>query len=120
MDENVGVFRTEDGLKAQVQKVEGLRDRFSRLKIEDRSRVFNTELTAALELEYMLELAEVMTLSALNRKESRGAHARRDFPERDDQHYLANTMAAYVPGGKPKLTFRDVRITHFEPKARTY
>ena len=120
MDENVGVFRTEDGLKAQVKKVEGLRDRFSRLKIEDRSRVFNTELTAALELEYMLELAEVMTLSALNRKESRGAHARRDFPERDDQHYLANTMAAYVPGGKPKLTFRDVRITHFEPKARTY
>jgi fumarate reductase flavoprotein subunit len=120
MDENVGVFRTEDGLKAQVKKVEALRDRFSRLNIEDRSRVFNTELTAALELDYMLELAEVMTLAALNRKESRGAHARRDFPERDDQHYLANTMAAYVPGGKPKLSFRDVRITHFEPMARTY
>ena len=120
MDENVGVFRTEDGLKTQVKKVEELRARFSRLKIEDRSRVFNTELTAALELDYMLELAEVMTLSALNRKESRGAHARRDFPERDDKRYLANTMAAYVPGGKPKLSFRDVRITHFEPKARTY
>jgi fumarate reductase flavoprotein subunit len=120
MDENVGVFRTEDGLKTQVKKVEELRDRFARLKIEDRSRVFNTELTAALELDYMLELAEVMTLSALNRKESRGAHARRDFPERDDKRYLANTMAAYVPGGKPKLSFRDVRITHFEPKARTY
>ena len=120
MDENVGVFRTEDGLKTQVKKVEELRARFSRLKIEDRSRVFNTELTAALELDYMLELAEVMTLSALNRKESRGAHARRDFPERDDKRYLANTIAAYVPGGKPKLSFRDVRITHFEPKARTY
>ena len=120
MDDNVGVFRTGIGLEAQVKKIEDLRDRFSRLKIEDRSRVFNTELTAALELDYMLELAEVTTYSALNRKESRGAHARRDFPERDDQHYLANTMAAYVPGGKPKLSFREVPITHFEPKARTY
>jgi fumarate reductase flavoprotein subunit len=120
MDDNVGVFRTGLGLEAQVKKLEDLRDRFSRLKIEDRSRVFNTELTAALELDYMLELAEVTTYSALNRKESRGAHARRDFPERDDQHYLANTMAEYVPGGKPKLSFREVRITHFEPKARTY
>ena len=120
MDENVGVFRTGDGLQAQVKKIGQLRDRFSKLKIEDRSRVFNTELTAALELDYMLELAEVTTYSALNRKESRGAHARRDFPERDDVHYLANTMAAHVPGGKPKLSFRDVRITHFEPKARTY
>jgi fumarate reductase flavoprotein subunit len=120
MDENVGVFRTGDGLKAQVKKIEQLRDRFARLKIEDRSRVFNTELTAALELDYMLELAEVTTLSALNRKESRGAHARRDFPERDDKHYLANTMATYVPGGKPKLSLREVRITHFQPMARTY
>ena len=120
MDENVGVFRTGDGLQAQVKKIGQLRDRFSKLKIEDRSRVFNTELTAALELDYMLELAEVTTYSALNRKESRGAHARRDFPERDDVHYLANTMAAHVSGGKPKLSFRDVRITHFEPKARTY
>ena len=120
MDENVGVFRTGDGLKAQAKKIESLRDRFSRLKIEDRSKVFNTELTAALELDYMLELAEVTTLSALNRKESRGAHARRDFPERDDEHYLANTMATYVPDGMPKLSLRPVRITHWQPKARTY
>jgi fumarate reductase flavoprotein subunit len=120
MDENVGVFRTGDGLRAQVKTIEGLRDRYSRLKIEDTSRVFNTELTAALELDYMLELAEVTTLSALNRKESRGAHARRDFPERDDKHYLANTMATYIPDGKPKLSLRPVRITHWQPQARTY
>jgi len=120
MDQNVGVFRTGEGLEAEVKVIEQLRDRFARLKIEDRSRVFNTELTAALELDYMLELAEVMTISALNRKESRGAHARRDFPERDDAHYLANTMATRVPGGQPKLEFRPVRITHWEPKARTY
>jgi fumarate reductase flavoprotein subunit len=120
MDENVGVFRTAEGLQQQVKNIQKLRDRYAKLKIEDRSRVFNTELTAALELDYMLELSEVMTLSALNRKESRGAHARRDFPERDDTHYLANTMASYVPGGKPKLSFRDIRITNFEPKARTY
>jgi fumarate reductase flavoprotein subunit len=120
MDENVGVFRTGDGLKAQVKKIEKLRDRYSRLKIEDTSRVFNTELTAALELDYMLELAEVTTASALNRTESRGAHARRDFPERDDAHFLANTMATYVPDGKPKLSLRPVRITHWQPQARTY
>jgi fumarate reductase flavoprotein subunit len=120
MDENVGVFRTAEGLAAQVEKIEKLRDRYSRLKIEDTSRVFNTELTAALELDYMLELAEVTTASALNRKESRGAHARRDFPQRDDAHYLANTMATYVPGGKPKLSLRPVRITHWQPQARTY
>jgi succinate dehydrogenase/fumarate reductase flavoprotein subunit len=120
MDENVGVFRTGDGLKAQAKKIEKLRDRYSKLKIEDRSRVFNTELTAALELDYMLELAEVTTLSALNRTESRGAHARRDFPERDDAHFLANTMATYVPDGKPKLSLRPVRITHWQPQARTY
>jgi fumarate reductase flavoprotein subunit len=120
MDDNVGVFRTEDGLQAQVKKLDELRWRFARLKIEDRSRVFNTELTAALELDYMLELAEVTTVSALNRKESRGAHARRDFPEREDVHFLANTMATYVPDGKPKLSLRPVRITHWQPQARTY
>ncbi len=120
MDANVGVFRTAEGLQEQVKTIERLRERYSRLRIEDRSHVFNTELTAAVELDYMLELAEVMTESALNRKESRGAHARRDFPERDDEHYLANTMAVHVPGGKPKLSFRPVRITHWEPKARSY
>jgi fumarate reductase flavoprotein subunit len=120
MDSNVGVFRTEQGLKEQVKTIEGLRKRFAKLRIEDRSRVFNTELTAALELDFMLELAEVMTASALNRRESRGAHARRDFPERDDEHYLANTMATYTAGGPPKLSFRPVRITHWEPKARSY
>ena len=120
MDANVGVFRTAEGLQEQVKTIERLRERYSKLKIEDRSHVFNTELTAAVELDYMLELAEVMTAAALNRKESRGAHARRDFPERDDEHYLANTMAVHVPGGKPKLSFRPVRITHWEPKARSY
>jgi succinate dehydrogenase/fumarate reductase flavoprotein subunit len=100
--------------------IERLRDRFAKLKIEDRSRVFNTELTAALELDYMLELAELITLSAANRKESRGAHARRDFPARDDERYLANTIATYVPDGKPKLEFRPVRITNWQPQARTY
>jgi fumarate reductase flavoprotein subunit len=120
MDEHVGVFRTADGLKEQQKIIERLRDRFAKLKIEDRSRVFNTELTAALELDYMLELAELITLSAANRKESRGAHARRDFPARDDERYLANTIATYVPDGKPKLEFRPVRITNWQPQARTY
>jgi fumarate reductase flavoprotein subunit len=120
MDDHVGVFRTGDGLKEEQKIIDRLRDRFTRLKVEDRSRVFNTELTAALELDYMLELAELITLSATNRKESRGAHARRDYPERDDERYLANTLLTHVPGAKPKLELRPVRITHWQPQARTY
>jgi fumarate reductase flavoprotein subunit len=120
MDANVGVFRAEQGLKEELKVIEKLRKRYAKLEIKDHSHVFNTELTGALELDFMLELAEVMTASALNRRESRGAHARRDFPERDDEHYLANTMATRAEDGSPELAFRPVRITHWEPKARSY
>jgi len=120
MDDNVGVFRTEAGLSDQVKNLARLRERFQSLKLDDHSLVFNTELTAAIELDFMLEQAEVMTISALNRKESRGAHSRRDFPDRDDANFLANTMATRVAGGPPKLDLRPVRITHWQPQARTY
>ncbi|GAC1655628.1 MAG: fumarate reductase (quinol) flavoprotein subunit [Candidatus Dormibacteraceae bacterium] len=120
MDDNVGVFRTEAGLSDQVKNLARLRERFERLKLDDHSLVFNTELTAAIELDFMIEQAEVMTISALNRKESRGAHSRRDFPDRDDANFLANTMATRVAGGPPKLNLRPVRITHWQPQARTY
>ena len=120
MDAGAGVFRTRDGLEKLTKQLGALRDRFGRIKIEDSSRTFNTELMAALELDYMLEVAEVITYSALAREESRGAHARRDFPERDDAKFLKHTIAMRTDEIAPRLEYRDVRITNFKPQARAY
>jgi fumarate reductase flavoprotein subunit len=120
MDAGAGVFRTRDGLEKLTKQLGNLRDRFGRIKIEDSSRTFNTELMAALELDYMLEVAEVITYSALAREESRGAHARRDFPERNDEKYLKHTIATHANELAPRLEYRDVRITNFKPQARAY
>jgi fumarate reductase flavoprotein subunit len=120
MDAGAGVFRTRDGLEKLTKQLGGLRDRFEKIKIEDSSRTFNTELMAALELDYMLEVAEVITYSALAREESRGAHSRRDFPERDDAKYLKHTIAFRTDEISPRLEYRDVRITNFKPQARAY
>jgi len=120
MDTGAGVFRTREGLAKLTKQLGVLRDRFERIKIEDSSRTFNTELMAALELDYMLEVAEVITYSALAREESRGAHARRDFPERDDEKFLKHTIAFHTDEISPRLEYRDVRITNFQPQARVY
>jgi fumarate reductase flavoprotein subunit len=120
MDRNVGVFRTEDGLKEMAAQLPSLRERIARAQIDDRSHAFNTDLVQALELECMLDCADTMVASALARQESRGAHARRDFPERDDERYLAHTLAFRRPGDTPRLEYRPVRITTFQPQARTY
>jgi succinate dehydrogenase/fumarate reductase flavoprotein subunit len=120
MDAGAGVFRTKDGLEKLVQQLGGLRERFERIKIEDSSRTFNTELTSAIELDFMLEVAQTIAASALAREESRGAHARRDFPERNDQKYLKHTVAFKRDGAKPRLEYRDVHLGNFKPQARTY
>jgi len=120
MDAGAGVFRTREGLEKLTKQLANLRDRFGRIKIEDSSRTFNTELMSVLELDYMLEVAEVITYSALAREESRGAHARRDFPERDDEKFLKHTVAFHTDEISPRLEYRDVRITNFKPQARAY
>jgi fumarate reductase flavoprotein subunit len=120
MDTGAGVFRTRDGLEKLTKQLGNLRDRFGRIKIEDSSRTFNTELMAVLELDYMLEVSEVITYSALAREESRGAHARRDFPERNDEKFLKHTIAMRTDEISPRLEYRDVRITNFKPQARAY
>jgi len=120
MDVGAGVFRTREGLENLTRQLGSLRDRFEKIKIEDSSRTFNTELTAALELDFMLEVAETIAYSALAREESRGAHSRRDFPERDDAKWLKHTLAFRADGPLPRLEYRDVRITNFKPQARTY
>jgi len=120
MDVGAGVFRTREGLEKLTKQLGTLRDRFEKIKIEDSSRTFNTELMAAMELDFMLEVADVITYSALAREESRGAHSRRDFPERDDAKYLKHTIAFRTDDISPRLEYRDVRITNFKPQARTY
>ena len=120
MDAGAGVFRDKEGLEKLIQELGVLRERFTQLKVEDSSRTFNTELTAILELDYMLEISQVIATSALAREESRGVHARRDFPERNDEKFLKHTVAFKRDGGKPRLEYRDVSITNFQPQARTY
>jgi len=120
MDTGAGVFRTKEAMEKLIEQLGGLRERFGRIRIDDTSRTFNTEVTAAMELDFMLELAQTMAVSALAREESRGAHARRDFPERDDKKYLKHTLAFRREGARPRLEYRDVRITNFQPQARTY
>ena len=119
MDVNVGVFRTGEELSRGLEKVKSLRKRYSNIGIDDKSSVYNTNLYHALELENLLDLAEVMVLGALQRTESRGGHARRDCPERDDVNWLKHTLAFRTEQG-PKLDYKPVTITNWQPVERKY
>jgi fumarate reductase flavoprotein subunit len=120
MDAKAGVFRNREGLTQLVKDLGSLRDRFESIKIDDSSRTFNTELISALELDFMLEISDTIAVSALAREESRGAHARRDFPERNDERFLKHTLAYRTGDVAPRLEYKDVRILNFKPQARTY
>ncbi|MGA9192801.1 MAG: FAD-dependent oxidoreductase [Anaerolineales bacterium] len=119
MFDNVGVFRTEEMMAEAVTKVRQLRERYKDIKVSDQGRVFNTELLQAWELGCLLEIADVTAESALNRKESRGAHAREDFPKRDDKNWMKHTMAFLKPDGV-EIRYKPVTKTKFEPMERVY
>jgi succinate dehydrogenase/fumarate reductase flavoprotein subunit len=120
MHENFGVFRREDLMKRQGEIVAALRERYEHVVVEDKGDVFNNDLTQALELEFLLELADCMVVSGLARKESRGAHARpHDYPNRDDENYLKHTIVTWVEG-RPDLEWRPVTMTKWQPQERTY
>jgi succinate dehydrogenase / fumarate reductase flavoprotein subunit len=119
MMDNVGVYRDGKLLTTALTKVRELKSRYEMVSISDCGSAFNTELLEANELGYLLDLAEVMTVGALARTESRGAHSREDFPERNDAKWLKHTLAYQGPKG-PTLKYRPVSITRFEPKPRTY
>jgi succinate dehydrogenase/fumarate reductase flavoprotein subunit len=97
-----------------------LRNRVQDLKLEDGSKVFNTELIAALELVNMVDCAEAVTNSAVQRKESRGAHTCRDFESRDDQNYLHHTLCYFSEGAGPRIDKKAVALGHWEPEERKY
>jgi len=120
MHENFGVFRREDQMRKEGEIVSALRERFEHVVVEDKGQVFNNDLTQALELGFLLELAECMLVAGIERRESRGAHARPyDFPERDDENYLRHTVVTWRDGG-PKLEWKPVTITKWQPMERTY
>jgi succinate dehydrogenase / fumarate reductase, flavoprotein subunit len=119
MDVNVGVFRTGQELSRGLEAVKALRKRYANISIDDKSSVYNTNLYHALELGNLLDLAEVMVTGALERTESRGGHARRDYPERDDPHWLKHTLAFCTEQG-PKLDYKPVTITNWQPVERKY
>jgi succinate dehydrogenase / fumarate reductase flavoprotein subunit len=115
-----GVYRTAQLLSECRDEVRVLRQRSERLLVDDRGCRYNTDLGEALELRYLLDCAEATVESALARTESRGGHAREDFPERDDANWLKHTLATRAPSGEVHLSYKPVTITKFEPKARVY
>ena len=119
MMDNVGVFRVEDQMKEALSKIGELKARYRSVALDDKGKQFNTELLEAIGLGYLLDLAEVTAASALARKESRGAHSREDYPERDDDNWLQHTLAYQTREGV-ELRYKPVSITRFEPKPRTY
>jgi fumarate reductase flavoprotein subunit len=120
MEESAGIYRTGDTLAAGVETTGRLRQHARYIKLEDRSRTFNTELISALELGYMLELADVILRSAVQRTESRGAHQRSDFPARDDDKFLAHSLAHRTEDGSARIEYLPVTITNWPPGARVY
>lgn len=119
MDSKVGVFRTGPELKAALDNIQQIKQRLSDIKVNDRGRIYNTDLLSAMEVDNLLDLAEIIVSGALARTESRGGHSRRDFPARDDVNWLKHTLAYYTPKG-PRLDYIPVTITMWQPVERKY
>jgi fumarate reductase flavoprotein subunit len=120
MEQHAGIYRAGDGLAQACNKLAELRDRYAKIELHDKTNVYNTDLLQALELGSMLDCAEAVAVSARERKESRGAHQRLDFVERDDRNYLRHSLATYQPGEAPHIDYRDVVITRSQPGVRDY
>ncbi len=126
MDANMQVFRSEETIREALAKIEELRDRYTRIAIQDKGKRFNLELLEAIELGFLLDLAEVMTVSALHRKESRGGHYREDYPNRDDENFMKHSMVYRDPSAEMegikgiRFDTKPVIFTRYEPMERKY
>ena len=123
MDANASVYRTEDTLKQALHDVQALKERYARITVQDKGKRFNTDLLEAVELGFLLELAEVLVVGALARKESRGGHAREDYPTRDDTNFMRHSM--YYKQGEAlaadiRLDYKPVTFTRYQPMERKY
>jgi len=119
MDKLVGIYRLPDELYDALRKVRELQERYRTVHVVDPSTTYNIDLSDALEVGHLLDLAEVIVVGAIARTESRGAHSRVDFPVRDDKNWMKHTIAHRAPGG-PELSYSPVGYTHFDPKERVY
>ncbi|WP_456456027.1 FAD-dependent oxidoreductase [Thermovibrio sp.] len=120
MSKGVGIFREEKGIKEALEKVEEIRERAKKLKVYDRSEVFNTNLQQTLEFLNMVEVARTIAFGALERRESRGAHFRKDYPRRDDENFLKHSVIKRKEDGELSLSWKPVVITKFKPEERKY
>jgi fumarate reductase flavoprotein subunit len=125
MEDGCGIYRLEETMRQTCDKLSELRERFKNISLDDRTSVWNTEWLNAIELDYQLDVAQSMAHSAIERRESRGAHQRLDGPdgaytERDDVHFLKHSEAYYVPDSAPRIAYGDVKITKSPPAARVY
>ena len=120
VEEAAGIYRTGTTLEKAAEKLHSLQERFHDVALDDRSYTFNTELTAALELSYMLDVAEAIVQSAFHRRESRGSHQRTDYPERDDRKFLTHSLIYRSAAGRPRVDYLPVTITRWPPGKRVY
>jgi len=120
MEAGAGIYRSEDSLQACTSNMHEIRERYQKVALTDKSNVFNTDLIEALELGSMIDVANAMACSALQRKESRGSHQRLDFPDRDDAKYLKHSLARYSATDQPAIDYGDVTITRSQPAERVY
>jgi succinate dehydrogenase / fumarate reductase flavoprotein subunit len=120
MFDDMGIFRSGKGMENALNVIRELKERYRHVTVADRGKIFNMELMNIWELGNLLDLAEVTTVSALARTESRGGHSREDYPERDDKNWLKHTLAFVRENGRIDLKYKPVVITKFEPKERTY
>ena len=119
MDEHLAVFRDQHGMETALAKVRELRERYISVSVPDKGKTFNTNLIFTLELGFMLDCAEAIALSGLERKESRGAHNRTDIPNRDDEGWLRHVLVKSTPDG-PQIDYLPVVITEWQPEVRAY
>jgi len=120
MSEKVGIFRTREELDQALKKVVEFKERYREVGVSSAARHMNYELTAAVELEFMLEVAHTIVLGAILREESRGSHFRLDFNTRNDKEWLKHTIARMGPDGQPAISFKEVAITRYQPMERKY
>jgi succinate dehydrogenase / fumarate reductase flavoprotein subunit len=115
----VGVYRNEKPMAEAVNDVQALREKYQDVRTEDTSKAYNSDILGILELENLLDLSLITAASAVNRKESRGAHSREDYPDRDDPNWLKHTLAS-LDGNDVKIDYKDVDTSIWEPKPRKY
>jgi succinate dehydrogenase / fumarate reductase flavoprotein subunit len=135
MDANAAVYRTEDTLKQALSDIQALKQRYGRISVMDKGKRYNTDLLEAIELGFLLDLAEILVNAALARKESRGGHAREDYPDRDDVNFMRHSMSYKVLPEKEdpdaplgltgftadiRLDYKPVTFTRYEPMERKY